>query len=143
MEKEQPKINALDRLLKFNPKDVILPTKTVKRKLKKLGGLELEFDLKALSNQEASDLQAEMIDGNMNGKVGFKLYGPAIKKILAGCNLFTNRDLMAHFKVNTPRELIDTILDKSDVDFLTGEIDELTGFDKKSESDIKNELMGL
>ena len=135
--------NALDKLLKFDPRNVKIPTKTVKRKLKKLDGLEVEFELKGLSNQEASDLQAEMIDGNMNGKVGFKLYAPAIKKILAGCKMFTNKDLMDHYKADTPRELIDTILDKSDVDFLTEEIDQLTGFDKKSESKTKDELMGL
>lgn len=129
--------------MKFNPASIVLPTKTVKRKLRKLDGMEVEFELRALTNEEAANLQAESFDGKMNGNVKLNLYAPSVKKILIGCPIFKDKDLQSHFKCNTAKELIETILNKSDMDFLTKEIDTLTGFDDETEEELKDDVLNL
>lgn len=136
-------MNTLDKLMKFNPASIVLPTKTVKRKLRKLDGMEVEFELRALTNEEAANLQAESFDGKMNGNVKLNLYAPSVKKILIGCPIFKDKDLQSHFKCNTAKELIETILNKSDMDFLTKEIDTLTGFDDETEEELKDDVLNL
>lgn len=135
-------LNTLDKLMQFNPVEVKLPTDTVKRKLAKLDNMEIEFELKALTNEDAARIQNEsMTMSTKTGLMKLNSYGPAIKKLLAGCKLFSDKELIQHFGCATPRDLIDKILTKGDMDFLTEKIDILTGYDAAVKEEQENELM--
>ena len=128
-------MNALDQLMKFDPKDVKVQAKKVKRKLKKLDDLEVEFELKEVGLEEMTKIQEETLNVNTSGSVRMRMYGPNIKKILYGCDLFSNKDLQKRFGCETGKQLIEKILNKGDMDFLVKEIEEISGFD----SDEKRE----
>lgn len=136
-------MNAFDKLMSYDPSKIVPQKKTVKRKLQRLNNLELEFELVEISTEEMSKLQAETMGLNVNGEVRMNLYDPSIKKILYGCPLFSNKELVARFGCQTPKDLISKILNKGDMDFLTAEIDKLSGFDPTKELQDKEEIENL
>ncbi len=138
-------MNLVDKLLKFDPSKVANPERKVTLKLPKLGNKPFEFNCKALDADVYAEIQEEQVEYKIKKKGGaemkFSTHQGKLKKILFGCAELKNKELIAHFGVKTPFELIEKILVPGNIDDLSDVIDDLSGYeldDDEIEEEIEN-----
>lgn len=132
-------MNTVERLLKMDAGKIKMPEKDVVMKLKKLDNEEFTFPCKAVDPEIVAELQEnalEFSDGDLNK---IKMYNTKVMTIIEGCpTIFKNQDLMKHFNAATPKELVKKLLVSGEMDELNNKINELGGYDKKKDKEIKN-----
>lgn len=139
-------MNAIEKLMKFDARSIKIPTKVVKMKLGKLNGEEFEFNIKGLTPRFIAEIQESMLkligsgnkkDKKMEAKI--KSFDGNIRMIVEGCpEVFKNQGLIDNFGVQTPSELVEKLLLQGEIEFLAGEIENLSGYEEISEDEIKN-----
>lgn len=131
--------NAVEQLLALDASRIKKPTKTVKLKLGKFDGLELEFKIEAVDPEIMSELKESMIrfESKTEAMRVEGSYNVTVMTIIEGCpSVFRNKEVQDHFKAATPKELVKILLTSGEMDKLKDEIDAISGYAK--EKDIKN-----
>ena len=132
-------MNTIERLLKMDAGKIKMPEKDIKMKLKKLDNEEFVFPCKAVDPEIVAELQEsalEFSDGNIDK---IKMYHTKVMTIVEGCpSVFKSQELMKHFNAATPKELVKKLLVSGEMDELNNKINELGGYDKKKDKEIKN-----
>ena len=131
--------SAVEQLLALDASRIKKPTKTVKLKLGKFDGLELDFKIEAVDPEIMSELKESMIRYE-SGTDALRVegsYNATVMTIIEGCpSVFRNKEIQDHFKAATPKELVKILLTSGEMDKLKDEIDAISGYAK--EKDIKN-----
>lgn len=136
--------NIIEQLMAYDAGDLVRPSKEVTIKLLKLGGKPFTFPIVALDTKVASAIQQDMYDLQVkkNGMdMRLKLTPARLKTIEHGCpEVFRSKELQDHFGAKSAHELINTLLELGEQDFLKGEIDKLTGFtsEEAAVDEVKN-----
>lgn len=131
-------MNTIERLLKLDSGKIQLPTKEVTLKLKKIGET-FTFPCKAVDAEYVAELQENSIQFKKGELAGIKTYDTKVLTIIEGCpDVFKNKDLIKHFGVITPKELVKKLLVSGEMDELKSEIDKLGGYDADEVEEVKN-----
>ena len=133
-------MNVIDKLLKMDAGKIKLPEKDIVVKLKKLGNEEFTFPCKALDPELVAELQEDALEFDDGGLNKIRVYNTKVMTIIEGCPVvFKNQDILKHFGVLTPKELVKKLLLSGEMDELNNQITALNGYDKKKdESEVKN-----
>lgn len=137
-------MNTIEKLLKFDANKLETPTKKITLSLKRFQGQKFEFECKALSSEAMAEVQEEQAKYLMNSKsktveMKLSMHKSKLMKLLYGCEIFKNQDLINHYKAGTPFGLMQKLLLPGDMDELCEVIDNLSGFDSDDiEEDIEN-----
>ncbi|UWG96398.1 hypothetical protein LPY66_16075 [Dehalobacter sp. DCM] len=134
-------MNTLELLLKADTDQFKLPTRKVEiPRLSELFGGQAVFTCQALSPSKYNEIQ-EAAANFMNGQIqGIDMGEVQMDTVLAGVidpNL-KDKELMAHFKVPTPAELIKKMLLPGEIVMLFNVISEISGFGDDVVKEIKN-----
>lgn len=132
-------MNAVEKLLKMDAGKIKMPEKIVAMKLAKLGGEEFEFPCVAINPERYSEIQQSVYDFNKKGDVKVNGLGkvPSMT-IVEGCpSVFKSKEVMEHFGIHTPLDLINKLLLSGEKDDLYKAIIELNGYED-DEDEIKN-----
>jgi hypothetical protein len=143
VEKKQA-VNVLELLLGSDIGEIKLPTKQVEiLRLSELYGSPFVVTCKALSPEKYEEVQDMALD--VQGKdVDLDVNLLQLFVVLEGvCDdaekpMFKNKDLMAKFKAQTPKELVRKILLSGEIANLYGEISQLSGFGDNAVKEVKN-----
>ncbi|OPJ58439.1 phage tail assembly chaperone [Clostridium oryzae] len=132
-------MNTVEKLLKLDAKKLKMPEKDIVLKLNRLGGEEIVFPCKAID----AELYAEIQEGSIEIRKGdikkINMYEMKIRTLVEGCpDIFKSSEVMSHFDAPTPKELIKKLLLSGEIDELYNTINELSGYEKDDEDDIKN-----
>ena len=130
-------MNLVEQLLKIDANEIEIP-KTVKKMYCKKLKREIEFECVAIDAEKANDIQVQVVDlakGEVNEIDMFKLKSYTI---MEGCKSFKDKELMKHFGVPTPRELIKKLLTDGEVTELYNTITELSAYKEAKEDEVKN-----
>lgn len=131
--------SAVEQLLALDASKIKKPTNTVKLKLRKFDGLELEFKIEAVDPEIMSELKENMIryESKTEAMRIEGSYDATVMTIIEGCpSVFRNKEVQDHFKAATPKELVKVLLTSGEMDDLEAEIKAISGYAK--EKDIKN-----
>ncbi|MCK9325829.1 MAG: hypothetical protein M0P69_10070 [Bacteroidales bacterium] len=133
-------MNAVDKLLKMDAGKLKTPMKDITIKLAKLDNEEFVFPCKAIDPELIAEMQEdalEIVDGELDK---IKMYNQKVFTVIEGCpDVFKNKDVMKHFGVPTPKELVPKIMLSGEIDELYGEINKLNGYNRKKQKDeVKN-----
>lgn len=131
--------SAVEQLLALDASRIKKPTNTVKLKLRKFDGLELEFKIEAVDPEIMSELKENMIryESKTEAMRIEGSYDATVMTIIEGCpSVFRNKEVQDHFKAATPKELVKVLLTSGEMDDLEAEIKAISGYAK--EKDIKN-----
>ena len=114
--------------------------KAVHRMYVKKIGEELEFEIEAINAEKATEIQQKAIKIENGNVSDIDVYKTKVLTIIEGCPVFKDRALREHFKAPTPKELINKLLLKGEVDDLVDAINNLSDLKKieKAEDEIKN-----
>jgi hypothetical protein len=137
-------VNVMDLLLGSDIGEIKLPTKQVEVvRLSNLYGAPFIVTCKALSPDKYEEVQDMALD--VNGKdVDLDVNLLQLFVVIEGvCDttekpMFKNKDLMAKFKANTPKELVRKLLLSGEIANLYGEISQLSGFGEEAVKEVKN-----
>ena len=115
------------------------PKKVHKMYVKKIGQV-LDFEIQAINAEKATEIQQKGIkleDGNLTD---IDVYKTKVLTIIEGCPMFKDKSLREHFNCPTPKELINKLLLKGEVDDLVDAINDLSDLKKieKVDEEIKN-----
>ena len=107
--------------------------------VKKIGE-ELEFEIEAINAEKATEIQQKAIKIENGNVSDIDVYKTKVLTIMEGCPMFKDKALREHFKAPTPKELINKLLLKGEVDDLVDAINNLSELKKieKAEDEIKN-----
>ena len=107
--------------------------------VKKIGE-ELEFEIEAINAEKATEIQQKAIKLENGNVSDIDVYKTKVLTIMEGCPMFKDKALREHFKAPTPKELINKLLLKGEVDDLVDAINNLSDLKKieKAEDEIKN-----
>ena len=107
--------------------------------VKKIGE-ELEFEIQAINAEKATEIQQKAIKIENGNVSDIDVYKTKVLTIMEGCPMFKDKALREHFKAPTPKELINKLLLKGEVDDLVEAINDLSDLKKieKAEDEIKN-----
>lgn len=132
-------MNTVEKLLKIDAGKIKTPEKDVKMKLKKIGE-EFTFPCKAVDPEYVAELQENSITFKRGDISKIKMYDTKVLTIIEGCpSIFKNKELIEHFGVATPKDLVKKLLLSGEMDDLKSEIDKLGGYDaEKDEEEVKN-----
>lgn len=134
-------MNTIEKLLAYDAGKIKVPEKVVSMRLKQLGNQKFDFPCKAVDPEYVSELQENSIEFKKGDIEKIKMYDTKVMTIIEGCpTIFKSEELLRHFKVRTPKELIKVLMVSGEIDKLKEEIDKLSGYDddEKNEDDIKN-----
>ena len=114
--------------------------KAVHRMFVKKIGEELEFEIEAINAEKATEIQQKAIKIENGNVSDIDVYKTKVLTIMEGCQMFKDKALREHFKAPTPKELINKLLLKGEVDDLVDAINNLSDLKKieKAEDEIKN-----
>ena len=132
-------MNIIDKLMKIDAGTLETPKAIHKMYVKKIGQ-ELEFEIEAINAEKATEIQQKAIKIE-NGKVSdVDVYKTKVLTIMEGCPMLKDKALREHFKCPTPKELINKLLLKGEVEDLVDAINNLSDLKKieKAEDEIKN-----
>lgn len=137
-------VNVMELLLGSDIGEIKLPTKKVEiLRLSELYGAPFVVTCKALSPEKYEEVQDMALD--VQGKdVDLDVNLLQLFVVLEGvCDetekpMFKNKDLMAKFKAQTPKELVRKILLSGEIANLYGEISTLSGFGDNAVQEVKN-----
>ena len=115
------------------------PKAVHKMYVKKIGE-ELEFEIEAINAEKATEIQQKAIKIENGNVSDIDVYKTKVLTIMEGCEMFKDKALREHFKAPTPKELINKLLLKGEVDDLVDAINNLSDLKKieKAEDEIKN-----
>ena len=101
---------------------------------------ELEFEIEAINPEKATEIQQKAIKIENGNVSDIDVYKTKVLTIMEGCPMFKDKALREHFKCPTPKELINKLLLKGEVDDLVDAINNLSDLKKieKAEDEIKN-----
>ena len=137
-------VNVLDLLLGSDIGEIKLPTKDVEIvRLSEVYGKPFIITCKALSPEKYEEVQDMAV--NVTGKdvdldVNLLQTFVVIEGVVDGTGkpMLKNKDLMAKFKAQTPKELARKIFLSGEVANLYGEISQLSGFGDNAVKEVKN-----
>ena len=132
-------MNIIDILMKIDAGSLETPKKVHKMYVKKIGQV-LDFEIQAINAEKATEIQQKGIkleDGNLTD---IDVYKTKVLTIIEGCPMFKDKSLREHFNCPTPKELINKLLLKGEVDDLVDAINDLKNLKKieKVDEEIKN-----
>ena len=132
-------MNIIDILMKIDAGTLETPKKVHKMYVKKIGQV-LDFEIQAINAEKATEIQQKGIkleDGNLTD---IDVYKTKVLTIIEGCPMFKDKSLREHFNCPTPKELINKLLLKGEVDNLVDAINDLSDLKKieKVDEEIKN-----
>ena len=132
-------MNIVDKLMKIDAGTLETPKKVHKMYVKKIGQV-LDFEIQAINAEKATEIQQKGIkleDGNLTD---IDVYKTKVLTIIEGCPMFKDKSLREHFNCPTPKELINKLLLKGEVDDLVDAINDLSDLKKieKVDEEIKN-----
>ena len=132
-------MNIIDILMKIDAGTLETPKKVHKMYVKKIGQV-LDFEIQAINAEKATEIQQKGIkleDGNLTD---IDVYKTKVLIIIEGCPMFKDKSLREHFNCPTPKELINKLLLKGEVDDLVDAINDLSDLKKieKVDEEIKN-----
>ena len=132
-------MNIIDKLMKIDAGTLETPKAVHKKKKKKIGE-ELEFEIEAINAEKATEIQQKAIKIENGNVSDIDVYKTKVLTIMEGCPMFKDKALREHFKAPTPKELINKLLLKGEVDDLVDAINNLSDLKKieKAEDEIKN-----
>ena len=137
-------VNVLDLLLGSDLGEIKLPTKQVEiTRLTEVYGKPFIITCKALSPEKYEEVQEMAV--NVKGKdvdldVNLLQLFVTIEGVVdeAGKPMLKNKDLMAKFKAQTPKELARKIFLSGEITNIYGEIAQLSGFGEDAVKEVKN-----
>ena len=132
-------MNIIDKLMKIDAGMLETPTAIHEMYVTKIGE-KLEFEIQAINPEKMDDIQQKAVKIENGEVVGVDLYKTKVLTILEGCPMFKDKALREHFNCPTPKELINKLLLKGEVDDLVDAINNLSDLKKieKAEDEIKN-----
>ena len=100
----------------------------------------LDFEIQAINAEKATEIQQKAIKIENGNVSDIDVYKTKVLTIMEGCQMFKDKALREHFKAPTPKELINKLLLKGEVDDLVDAINNLSDLKKieKAEDEIKN-----
>ncbi len=126
-------MNTIDQLLKLDKKKLEVETKEVL--IKRLG---ITFTCHAIGLEEYSEIQENAVNMDKKGNIkSFHLATSQMQLILAGVPDLKNSDLLKHFEVVTPFELIKKLFNVGEANLLANTVSEISGIDVVEEADEK------
>ena len=131
--------NIIDTLMSIDAGVLETPKATHKMYVKKIGK-ELEFEIQAINPEKATEIQQKALKIENGSITDMDIYKTKVLTILEGCPMFKDKDLRDHFKAPTPKELINKLLLKGEVDNLVDAINDLSELKEinKVDEEIKN-----
>ena len=131
--------NIIDKLMKIDAGTLETPKAVHKMFVKKIGE-ELEFEIQAINPEKATEIQQKAIKIDNGNVSDIDLYKTKVLTILEGCPMFKDKALREHFGCPTPKELINKLLLKGEVDDLVNAINDLSELKRseETEEEIKN-----
>ena len=132
-------MNIVDKLMKIDAGTLETPKAVHKMYVKKIGQ-ELEFEIEAINAEKATEIQQKAIKIENGNVSDIDVYKTKVLTIMEGCPMFKDKALREHFKCPTPKELINKLLLKGEVDDLVDAINNLSNLEEieKAEDEIKN-----
>ena len=132
-------MNIIDILMQIDAGTLETP-KAVHRMFVKKIGEELEFEIEAINAEKATEIQQKAIKIENGNVSDIDVYKTKVLTIMEGCPMFKDKALREHFKCPTPKELINKLLLKGEVEDLVDAINNLSDLKKieKAEDEIKN-----
>ena len=132
-------MNIVEKLMKIDAGTLETPKAIHKMFVKKIGE-ELEFEIEAINAEKATEIQQKAIKIENGNVSDIDVYKTKVLTIMEGCPMFKDKALREHFKAPTPKELINKLLLKGEVDDLVDAINNLSDLKKieKAEDEIKN-----
>ena len=132
-------MNIIDKLMKIDAGTLETPKAVHKMFVKKIGE-ELEFEIEAINAEKATEIQQKAIKIENGNVSDIDVYKTKVLTIMEGCQMFKDKELREHFKAPTPKELINKLLLKGEVEDLVDAINNLSDLKKieKAEDEIKN-----
>ena len=132
-------MNIIDILMQIDDETLETPKDVHKMFVKKIGK-ELEFEIEAINAEKATEIQQKAIKIENGNVSDIDVYKTKVLTIMEGCPMFKDKALREHFKAPTPKELINKLLLKGEVDDLVDAINNLSDLKKieKAEDEIKN-----
>lgn len=132
-------MNIIDKLMKIDAGTLETPKAIHKMYVKKIGE-ELEFEIQAINAEKATEIQQKAIKIENGNVADIDVYKTKVLTIMEGCQMFKDKALREHFKCPTPKELINKLLLKGEVDDLVDAINNLSDLKKieETEDEIKN-----
>ena len=132
-------MNIVDKLMKIDAGTLETPKAIHKMFVKKIGE-ELEFEIEAINAEKATEIQQKAIKIENGNVSDIDVYKTKVLTIMEGCQMFKDKALREHFKCPTPKELINKLLLKGEVDDLVDAINNLSDLKKieEAEDEIKN-----
>ena len=132
-------MNIIDKLMKIDAGVLETPKSIHKMYVKKIGE-ELEFEIQAINPEKATEIQQKAIKIENGNVSDIDLFKTKVLTIMEGCPMFKNKELREHFDASTPKELINKLLVRGEVDDLVNAINNLSELKKTEEveEEIKN-----
>ena len=132
-------MNIVDKLMKIDAGTLETPKAVHKMFVTKVGEV-LDFEIQAINAEKATEIQQKAIKIENGNVSDIDVYKTKVLTIMEGCPMFKDKALREHFKAPTPKELINKLLLKGEVEDLVDAINNLSDLKKieKAEDEIKN-----
>ena len=132
-------MNIIDKLMKIDAGTLETPKAVHKMFVTKVGEV-LDFEIQAINAEKATEIQQKAIKIENGNVSDIDVYKTKVLTIMEGCPMFKDKVLREHFKAPTPKELINKLLLKGEVEDLVDAINNLSDLKKieKAEDEIKN-----
>jgi len=133
-------MNLVEKLLKLDAGTIEIPSKVITVQSKKLKQ-PIEFPCKAVDAEKYAEIQEGALEIRKGDVRKINMYAMKTLIIIEGCpEVFKSKEVMDHFGVPTPKELIKKLLLSGEIDDLYNGINELSGYEKDDEDEetIKN-----
>ena len=132
-------MNIIDKLMKIDAGTLETPKAIHKMFVTKVGEV-LDFEIQAINAEKATEIQQKAIKIENGNVSDIDVYKTKVLTIMEGCTMFKDKALREHFNCPTPKELINKLLLKGEVDDLVDAINNLSDLKKieKAEDEIKN-----
>ena len=132
-------MNIIDKLMKIDAGTLETPKAVHKMFVTKVGEV-LDFEIQAINAEKATEIQQKAIKIENGSVSDIDVYKTKVLTIMEGCPMFKDKALREHFKAPTPKELINKLLLKGEVEDLVDAINNLSDLKKieKAEDEIKN-----
>ena len=132
-------MNIVEKLMKIDAGTLETPKAVHKMFVTKVGEV-LDFEIQAINAEKATEIQQKAIKIENGNVSDIDVYKTKVLTIMEGCPMFKDKALREHFNCPTPKELINKLLLKGEVDDLVDAINNLSDLKKieKAEDEIKN-----
>ena len=132
-------MNIIDKLMKIDAGTLETPKAVHKMFVTKVGEV-LDFEIQAINAEKATEIQQKAIKIENGNVSDIDVYKTKVLTIMEGCPMFKDKALREHFNCPTPKELINKLLLKGEVDSLVDAINNLSDLKEieKADDEIKN-----